>query len=228
MYSPPMHSYTVHRASSSPADLLNFDAPFWEPAQILKIDHFYPQSSDHRPVVRAKLLHDEQNIYIVFDVQDQFVRVVAKGYQSAVCRDACVEFFVRPKPDKAYLNFETSGGGAMLCYFIENHERTDGGFKKFAKVTDQWLDQIKVLHTLPPRVEPEIAEPTHWSLAYAIPRTLIEAHVGPLGTLAGQTWRANFFKCADDCSHPHWASWSPIEGKLNFHVPQYFGQITFA
>ena len=24
-------------------------------------------------------------------------------------------------------------------------------------------------------------------------------------------WRVNFYKCADDTSHPHWLTWSPVE-----------------
>ena len=27
-------------------------------------------------------------------------------------------------------------------------------------------------------------------------------------------WRANFYKCGDDTSHPHWAAWSPLK-KVN-------------
>ena len=38
----------------------------------------------------------------------------------------------------------------------------------------------------------------------------------------------NFFKCADDSSHPHWASWAPIGEALNFHQPQYFAPLRFA
>jgi len=33
-----------------------------------------------------------------------------------------------------------------------------------------------------------------------------EHYVGPLGPLTGQVWRGNFFKCAEDNSHPHWAA----------------------
>ncbi len=223
-----MHSYTIRRATSAPADLLNFESSFWEAAEILKVDHYYPQSSSHHPNVRAKVLHDEQNLYVVFDVQDRYVRVVAKGYQSMVCKDACVEFFVRPKADKGYLNFENSGGGAQLCYYIEDSQRAPDGFKKFTKLPNEWMEQTKILHSLPSRVEPEMTDPTHWRLALTIPRTVLEAYVGPTGKWAGQTWRANFFKCADESSHPHWASWSPVEGKLDFHQPQYFGQIVLA
>ncbi|MCD6337129.1 MAG: hypothetical protein J7M01_02720, partial [Candidatus Marinimicrobia bacterium] len=36
----------------------------------------------------------------------------------------------------------------------------------------------------------------------------------------------NLYKCGDKTSHPHWASWSPID-KLNFHQPKHFGEFVF-
>ena len=44
---------------------------------------------------------------------------------------------------------------------------------------------------------------------------------------SGQVWRGNFFKCAEDISHPHWAAWSPVD-EFNFHLPRCFGTIQFA
>jgi hypothetical protein len=55
----------------------------------------------------------------------------------------------------------------------------------------------------------------------------IEPHVGAIGSLSGRGFAANFFKCADHSSHPHWASWSPIGEELNFHQPQTFGLLRF-
>ena len=40
-------------------------------------------------------------------------------------------------------------------------------------------------------------------------------------------WRGNAFKCADETSHPHWASWAPIGEALNFHAPGWFGDLDF-
>ncbi|MBI5094406.1 MAG: diguanylate cyclase, partial [Candidatus Hydrogenedentes bacterium] len=68
---------------------------------------------------------------------------------------------------------------------------------------------------------------TEWADEYPIPRALFETYVGPLGRIDGQTWRANFYKCGDETSHPHWASWAPIGEELNFHQPQYFAPIHF-
>jgi len=57
---------------------------------------------------------------------------------------------------------------------------------------------------------------------------LVEEFAGPLADPAGQTWRGNFYKCAEDNSHPHWASWAPIGERLNFHVPEHFAPLHFA
>jgi hypothetical protein len=48
----------------------------------------------------------------------------------------------------------------------------------------------------------------------------------PLGPMSSQSWRDNFYKCGDQTSHPHWASWSPVDD-LNFHLPRCFGTICF-
>ena len=49
----------------------------------------------------------------------------------------------------------------------------------------------------------------------------------PFGPVAGQRWRGNAFKCGDETSHPHWASWAPIGEALNFHQPRCFGALEF-
>ena len=84
--------------------------------------------------------------------------------------------------------------------------------------------RVAVRSTLPPVVDPEIE--ADWQLAFFIPTALLEAYVGPIGPLAGQEWRANLYKCGDRTSHPHWASWSPVDA-LNFHLPHCFGTLRF-
>ena len=79
---------------------------------------------------------------------------------------------------------------------------------------------------MPPVVEPEIQVPTIWVIEYAIPLDLFSRYAGPLGDLAGQAWRANFYKCGDRTSHPHWAAWSPVD-RLDFHMPECFGVLVF-
>jgi hypothetical protein len=79
---------------------------------------------------------------------------------------------------------------------------------------------------LPCYVEPEIVEPVVWLLQFFIPFALLEKYMGPIGTVEGQTWRANAYKCGDETSQPHWASWQPLTEK-NFHLPECFGAVHF-
>jgi hypothetical protein len=79
---------------------------------------------------------------------------------------------------------------------------------------------------MPEMIEPEIKEETEWYLGFFFPFHLIAKYAGELGELSGKEWTANFYKCGDKTSHPHWASWNPVS-ELNFHLPECFGRIKF-
>lgn len=218
--------YTIHRMVTAPPAEAGWDEAPWANLPSLSVEHFLAQSSDHRPVTEAKLAHDNEAVHVFFRVQDRWVRSVQTGLHVPVCTDSCAEFFVQPKADAGYQNFEINAGGAMLLFYIEDHTRTDNGFAKYTKITAEQAAMVDIRTSLPEVVEPEIPEPTTWTLKYSVPRELLEAYVGPTGDWSGQTWRGNFFKCGDKTSHPHWASWSPITGgEFNFHLPQYFGEL---
>jgi hypothetical protein len=78
-------------------------------------------------------------------------------------------------------------------------------------------------------VNPELAGPVDWSVLLTLPLSVMEKFVGPLPDLGAATpWRANFYKCGDQSSLPHWIMWSPVGEKLNFHQPAGFGHLRFA
>ncbi|MEI6167688.1 MAG: carbohydrate-binding family 9-like protein [bacterium] len=220
-------TYTIRKTKQAPELSGNWNDALWSQAETLKVESFHPRGSDHRPGVQARLLYDDAHIYVHFQVDDRYVRSVITQPQGPVCTDSCVEFFFKPKPDGGYLNVEVNGGGTFLCSYVENHRRVPGGFEKFTQLDVSWLAQIRCHHSLPDVVEPELTAPCLWHLAYALPLALIESCTGPLGPLAGQTWTANFYKCGDKTSHPHWGSWAPIGEELNFHMPEFFAPIRF-
>jgi hypothetical protein len=198
----------------------------WEQADTLEIAHFRPEGSDHRPQTSARLLYAQDGLFGIFLVKDRYVRCVGTHYMDPVYKDSCVEFFVRPKAGKGYFNFEFSCGGALLCFYIVDPARVPNGFRDFTRLPEADGRQVAIYHSLPPIVEPEIDAPTEWRLEFYIPFALLEKYVGSIGNVHNQAWRANFHKCADDTSHPHWASWAPV-AELNFHLPQCFGTIRF-
>ncbi|OGV35381.1 MAG: hypothetical protein A2020_06515 [Lentisphaerae bacterium GWF2_45_14] len=221
-----MKNYDVERVSTVPSINGQWNEDGWEKANVVDVDVFRPESSDHRPEVKAKLLYGDKGIYGLFSVRDQYVRCVNTTYQSSVCKDSCVEFFFKPHTGKGYFNLECNCGGSFLCYYIEDHRRTSKGLEKMTKLTVDDAAGIKIYHSMPELVEPEIKEKTDWTVGFFFSFSLIEKYSGPLGDLKGKEWHANFYKCGDNTSHPHWASWSPVS-TLNFHLPDCFGAIHF-
>lgn len=201
-----------------------WSAPDWQPAPPVRLSYFRPESSGHRPHTEVRLLHSEAALYGLFRVQDRYVRAVCRRYQDAVCRDSCVEFFVRPQGHGGYFNFEFNCVGTLLCSFVEDWRRTPNGFRQYQRIPWEVGQSVRVWHSLTWTGEAEMAGPLEWFLAFEIPRELLERYRGPLGQWGGQVWTGNFYKCADGSSHPHWAAWSPVP-ELNFHLPESFGRL---
>lgn len=226
---PEAPSYQIQRAAVTPGLDGNWEGPAWKAVPALEVSHFYRTDlSDHRPKTQAKAIYDDNGIYIHFRVEDRYVRAIETEYHGKVWEDACAEFFVQPKADRGYFNFEMNCGGTLLLSYHENPAWKGPSAQSESDVPWALARGVKIYHSMPKTVEPEQADPVVWQLEYFIPFSILAAYVGDLGQPAGQTWRANFYKCAENNSHPHWASWAPIEGELNFHKPEYFAPITFA
>lgn len=219
-------SYQVVRASVSNHFDADWDGDFWGEVQPLDLKHFMGERPAHFPKVRAKLAYDDHALYVMFLVKDRYVRAVAQQHQDAVYRDSCVEFFFTPQPDSAlgYFNLEMNCGGTMLLHY----QRAPGQDSK--PLSDAHLARIDVKHSLPKIVDPEITEPTEWTVAYRLPVEMLSRYFSAEvhKPAPGITWRANFYKCADDASHPHWLTWSPVAfDRPDFHRPQSFGRLEF-
>jgi len=223
--------YRIRRAGQQPSFTGNWSGGAWAAAEPVFVDHFHPSSSDHRPKTEVKILYNSAYLYVFFRVHDRYVRAVAEGFQGPVWADSCAEAFLRPRENGGYFNFEMNCGGTLLLYYIEDPRRTEEGFAKFTPVAAEKVAGMRIYHSLPSRVDPEIEEPVEWRLEYSIPLAVFEAYLGeavdPSGHPAGGRWRGNFYKCGDQTSHPHWASWSPIGEELNFHCPEHFGTLEF-
>jgi len=137
-----------------------------------------------------------------------------------------VEFFVQPKATGAYFNFEFNCGGALLASYVIDPTRIDGRVREFIPLTPEDNQEITRYSSLPGTVEPEITRPITWFLGFSIPFAVLERYASIPNEVSSQVWRANFYKCGNETSHPHWASWSPVH-ELNFHRPTDFGEIRF-
>ena len=221
--------YTIARTPSLSAPDANWSRREWQSAETLEITCFSWEDSGHHPKTEARLLYSDTHLAVIFRVEDHYVRAVAQQFQDSVCTDSCVEFFVAPVPDSlAYFNFEINCGGTMLLYrCLSPEERAEG--KTRISVTEEDWSTITIAHSLPKIVEPERVGPTTWTVEYHVPFALFDQYFGSVRVGPGAMWRANFYKCGDRTSHPHWGSWAPVgTPRPNFHVPERFQTIVFA
>lgn len=209
---------------SNPGDLL--DPLNWENILPVTLREIRPESSDHIPHVKILLFRDHQALYGKFSVDDRYVRCVQDGYQAKVSKDSCVEFFLKPAVSKGYFNFEFSCGGNLLCYYIRNPQKKDGKRIDYDILSREELDMVHRQSTLPSLVPEEITTPLFWELAFMIPFDLIQRYTPLPQDTFTQIWKANFYKCGDETSHPHWISWTHLPEK-NFHRPDAFGLLQF-
>lgn len=219
--------YLVRNVAALPEPSAPFDDPSWSRAETLTIGHFHARGTGHTPLTQARLLHDGLALAVMFRVEDRYVVARGTAYQSPTHRDSCVEAFFRPLPDRGYCNFEFNAIGTLLLWYIDKPRRLDGSFPSYVEVPESLAATIAVNASLQEPLLEEHAGPVTWTISARVPVTLFEHFVGPLGTLSGQMWAANFYKCADDCSHPHWGSWAEIGERLDFHQPECFGAILF-
>jgi hypothetical protein len=130
-----------------------------------------------------------------------------------------VEFFVSPDADGVYYNFEFNPIGT--CLLGKGTGRAD------SKVVDpEYISKIRRLSTLGTTPFDEKTGEQYWELTVAIP---VEAFAGKeVGPLAGREFKANFYKCGDKLTKPHYLTWNPV-GTPNpdYHRPEFFGTIRF-
>ena len=84
-------SYGVKRCSEANTIDANWEKPFWreiEPAEIGLSR--WPVQSEHLPKSEVKLQYDDHELYVIFRVQDQYVRAVTTQIHGEVWKDSCV------------------------------------------------------------------------------------------------------------------------------------------
>jgi hypothetical protein len=216
--------YKVSRQTSPPKLDAGWDQPPWKAIPSALIANYMGEKPVHFPTAEVKVTYDELSVYVLFQVADRYVRAVAEAHQGNVWEDSCVEFFFTPGPDvsKGYFNLEMNCGGTMLFHF-----QPGAGTDRIV-LSKKECDKVWRTHSLPRIVDPEIDAPVTWTVAYQIPIDLLKKYSPVTTPTPNAAWRANFYKCGDKTSHPHWLTWAPVDSaKPNFHLPEFFGFLEF-
>jgi len=216
--------YHVHRLTDS----MEIDAN-WQKAQLgkiksVKLENYIGCLPDHFPKTEVKLCYDDEYIYVIFRVEDQYVRAVATETHGKVWEDSCVEFFFIPGTDvnQGYFNLEMNCKGTFLFQYHNQKIKNQG----FIDLTN--CRRIETAFSLKKNVREEAQDPVTWTLEYRMPFNILEKYMEVDKPAPGTRWRANFYKWADKTSHPYWLTWAPVDyPEPKFHLPGFFGLIEF-
>lgn len=218
------NSCRVSRMKDNPQIDADWNKPAWKEVSPLTLEYYMGDEPVHQPLTQVKIAYDDRALYLIWRVEDRFVRARHTRHGQDVYKDSCVEFFFTPGGDpvkRGYFNLETNCAGAKL-FGVHVQEGPGGRF------TAEEFSSISTATSLQGPIDPEIAGPTTWTLEYRIPFDILEKRTKLEPPAPGVKWRANFYKCADQSSHPHWLTWSPVTNpEPDFHLPKFFGTIEF-
>lgn len=183
------------------------------------IDTVNWEAFPYKPEVRFNISWGDRDIYIKYYVRETNIKAEKTLTNEMVCEDSCVEFFVAPSDDGIYYNIELNPIGTVLMG--SGHGRHDS-----IRADACILTGIRRLTTMGTEPFAEICGDISWSLTIAIPLETFFHH--KIGDLSGKSFRANFYKCGDKLSTPHFVTWNPVgTERPDFHQPEFFGVIKF-
>ncbi len=184
----------------------------------------------YKPCVFFKIARIADGLMLRYMVSGNSIRAVNNKTNGPVYEDSCVEFFFS-EDGKHYYNFEFNCIGTALVGYGSSRENRE------------WIEPLRIEKILrfPSRGREPFSEKkgsVTWQLSVYIPFTFFkemhllkkyisEGHSSAYGTNTGH-FRANFYKCGDKLSTPHFLSWNRIlTEKPDFHRPEYFGDLIF-
>jgi hypothetical protein len=185
----------------------------------LQIDTLNWKEFDYKPEVSVAIAYGKDEIYLKYYVREKYFKAEKTLPNEMVCEDSCVEFFVSPGNDGIYYNIEFNAIGT--CLLGSGYDRSTS--KRADPEIISGIRRLTSSGTVP------FGEKTGWSswtITLAIPLKVFFRH--DIKDLKGRTFRANFYKCGDKLSVPHYVTWNPV-GTENpdYHQPKYFGEMKF-
>jgi hypothetical protein len=183
-----------------------------------QIDTINWPNFSYKPKLSFRIGHIDKEIWLKYYVTEKNILARETRINGEVYKDSTVEFFISVD-GLNYYNFEFS------CIGITHLAHGPGrGNRNF--VDPEIVKKIEIESSLGNKPFEEKKGNFEWEMMIRIPLECFA--FDKIKTLSGLKATANFYKCGDETSEPHYISWNPI-GTENpdYHCPQYFGKVQF-
>ena len=223
------------------------DEPAWQKAPSVGPFKFQWYQSGEQEQTEAKILWDDERLYIAFKCDDKHISAEEYTHFGPVSRDDCCEAFIRPSPSGAedldYLNYEINCLGTRLLGFhaksrdlnfywmdvsgivigrvidgtCNNDEDIDQGWVLEFSIPFSHFKAFDTLYKNKKRTDPPSETPEH-----------IDGFKATFPPKDGQVIYVGLHRCGGK-TNLQYSQWSPSQTeKPQFHSPEDFGKVIFS
>jgi hypothetical protein len=173
---------------------------------------------------RAKMLWDDQYLYIAAELQEPDVKATLTQHDSVIFRDNDFEVFLKPLPDtESYYEFEMNALNTGWDLFLNKPYNHHG------KADNSWdIEGLKTAVAIKGTLNNSTDKDHGWTIEIAYPLTAFNSRQQVPPPQAGTQWRINFSRVEwkiGQKKEDNWV-WSP-QGVINMHVPEHWGYLNF-
>lgn len=173
---------------------------------------------------RAKMLWDNDNLYIAAELEEPDVHGTLTEHDSVIFHDNDFEIFIKPLPaTPSYYEFEINALNTGWDLFLPKPYKAGG------QADNSW--NIQGLQTAV-HVNGTLNQPSDrdrsWTVEIAYPLRAFESRQHVSTPHDGTEWRINFSRVEWKAGQAHennWV-WSP-QGLIDMHVPEHWGYLRF-
>lgn len=197
------------------------DEPDWAAAESVGefVFTWWSEGDGPRQQTDARMLWDDQYLYVSFDCTDTDVQATRTMRDSDVYRDDCVEVFASPEFEhpENYFNLEMNAIATQL----------DNYRPKGTKPETPWNpDGIEVAVAINGTLNDSSDTDQGWTLEAAIPFRLFQHVLGSGRPNVGDRWRLNLNRLEGNMTVK--SQWSQGDRNVpSFHAPDFFGIVEF-
>lgn len=233
-----INEYTVLRTPGRITVDGRLDEPGWRSAASTVPFVIYNTGETPKYATEAKMLWDDQYLYIAFIMKDPDVWAAMKTWKvgdPCLCREEVAEVFIDPDGDgEQYLEAEINPYGALMSLRLDR-EFAKGGTGDYSWSYKNLKIGIGVQGTLNDSTDVD----TGWicELGFPFSEIAFTSPSLPFPPKSGTAWRINLYRYEyirplatnkPELSGWNRTKWTDTDKPRGFHAPDYFGRIIFS
>ncbi len=205
----------------------------WQQADIIGNFLLHPQNTAEKDITEARMLWDDECLYIAFKCRDTHISAAKTERNTAVFEDDCVEAFLCPLPQriKRYINIEINAIGTYNSR-VNADQPIDAlagfpGADEPRSLHAHWfMPGLQIGRSHEGTMNNESDEDSSWVIEMSIPFKSFEILGWGRAPKDGDTWRFNLYRLGGKIE-PQRSSLFPLPEGAGNHSPEHFGELVF-